>query len=176
MYDVILADPPWDHYGSPNKWAAAGKEYPLMTDEELLKFPIKDWMNDKSVLFLWATCPRLDFAVECIKSWGLEYRGVGFVWVKTKQDGTPIGAQGVRPSIVKPLTELCLCASSVKKGRPLPLGSEAVVQTVFAPRGRHSEKPAEVRTRIELLYPDSTKIELFARERVYGWDAWGLEV
>lgn len=175
-YDVVYADPPWDHYGSPTKWAAAGKEYPLMKDEEILAFPMKSYLADKGVLFLWATCPRLDFAITCIESWGLKYRGVGFVWVKTKKDGTPIGAQGVRPSIVKPLTELVLCASSVARGRPMPLGSESVCQTVFAPREEHSKKPNEVRERIELLYPSAAKIELFARETYPDWDAWGNEV
>lgn len=44
-----------------------------------------------------------------------------------------------------------------------------------APRGRHSAKPAEVRRRIDdLMGPDLPRVELFARERAPGWDAWGL--
>lgn len=175
-YDVVLADPPWDYYGSPSKWAAAGKFYPLMKDEELLQFPMKGWLSDPGVLFLWSTGPRLDLAVRCIESWGLSYRGVAFVWVKTKQDGTPIKAQGVRPSIIKPLTEFVLMASTVAKGRPLPINDESVVQTVLAPRGKHSEKPDEVQERIEQLYPYLTKVELFARKTRPGWDHWGNEV
>lgn len=41
---------------------------------------------------------------------------------------------------------------------------------------RHSRKPAEVRERIVRLLGDVPRIELFARERVPGWDAWGNEV
>ena len=67
---------------------------------------------------MWATGPKLDFAIECIKAWGLTYRGMGFVWVKTKKDGTPIGAQGVRPSIVKPLSEYVLCVQVGSEDRP----------------------------------------------------------
>ncbi len=125
---------------------------------------MRDLLTDRGILFLWATSPRMDFAMDCIKAWALHYRGVGFVWVKTKADGTPIGAQGVRPSIVKPLTEFVLCASPVATGRPLKLYDESVVQTVFAPRGEHSQKPEEM------------KIELFARRLRLGWDAWGNEV
>ena len=47
---------------------------------------------------------------------------------------------------------------------------------VEAPVEQHSRKPAEVRERIVRLLGDVPRIELFARERVPGWDAWGNEV
>jgi len=175
QYEVVLADPPWSYTGAQDKWGAAAKFYPTMTDAELLEFPMRDWLLPRSVLFLWATSPRLDFAVECIKAWGLAYRGVAFVWVKTKRDGSPIGAQGVRPSIVKPLTEYVLAASPVAKGRPIRVFDESVCQTVFAPKSEHSAKPPEVQKRIEALYPSASRIELFARTRRNGWAAWGNE-
>ncbi|MFT0667829.1 MT-A70 family methyltransferase, partial [Enterobacter hormaechei subsp. xiangfangensis] len=40
----------------------------------------------------------------------------------------------------------------------------------------HSEKPWEVRHRLELLYGDVPRIELFSRSAAPGWDAWGNEV
>lgn len=173
-YDVIVTDPPWSYYGSTHNMGDAAKEYALMADRELLEF--KYPLGSNGILFMWATCPRLDFAIDYIKHLGLHYRGVAFVWVKTRQDGTPIGAQGVRPSIVKPITELVLAASPVAKGRPRPLASEAVVQTVFAPRGRHSQKPEEVQDRIELMYPGASKAEYFARRYRNGWDCFGNEL
>lgn len=179
MYDVILADPPWSYTGAQDKWGAAAKFYKTMTDQELLSFErVQELLSPRGVLFMWATCPRLDFALKVLEAWGLTYRGVAFVWVKTRADGTPIRAQGVRPSVVKPLTELVLVASRVRVGRPMPLGpgAESVVQTVFAPREEHSKKPLEVHKRIEALYPQGTKLELFARDRQPGWDAWGDEV
>jgi N6-adenosine-specific RNA methylase IME4 len=33
-----------------------------------------------------------------------------------------------------------------------------------------------VRAAIERLYPDASKLELFARSERPGWDAWGNEV
>ena len=174
-YDVILADPPWMYYGQQAKWGAAAKFYPWMEDEDILALPVGELLSDQGVLFLWATGPRLDFAVECIRVWGLHYRGMAFVWVKTKLDGEPIGAQGVRPSIVKPTTEFVLAGSHVAKGRPLPLSDESVRQVVLAPKQAHSAKPIEVYERIECLYPTATKIELFARTARQGWDRWGNE-
>lgn len=174
-FDVVLADPPWSYYGSGTKMAAAAKHYALMSDEEMMSFPLADWLAPKGVAFVWATSPRLDFAIDCIRSWGLHYRGVAFVWVKTTKDGKPLGARGVRPSIVKPTTELVLAASRVHRGRPMPLASESVVQTVFAPVMEHSRKPTEVHQRIEQLYPDASRIELFARRPHPGWEVWGNE-
>lgn len=94
-FDVDLADPPWSYYGSTDGWGDAAKFYPLLDDEDLFEFPMRDLLNRRSVLFLRATCPCLDVAMRCIERWGLHFRGVAFVWVKTKADGTPIGAQTV---------------------------------------------------------------------------------
>lgn len=142
-----------------------------------MALPIKGLLKKSSVVFCWATCPRANFAIQLLEHWGLTYRGVAFVWVKTsKATGLPIGARGVRPSIVKPTTELVIAASLTHKGRPMPLASEAVAQVVLAPVGAHSEKPVAVMDRIELLYPSASRLELFARRTRQGWSSWGNEV
>lgn len=176
-YDVIYVDPPWSYYGDPDKMAAAGKHYVQMTDEELVAMPVLDKCRPRAVCFMWATCPRLDAAVDLLGAWGFHFRGVPFVWVKTRADGKPIGAQGVRPSIVKPLVELVIAGSTEAKGRPLPLLDEAIQQTVFSPRGEHSAKPIEVRSRIERLYGPVRRLEMFARGApVDGWDRFGNQL
>lgn len=175
-YDIVYADPPWPHYGDPNKNAAAGKHYSLMSMEDLGALPVKALFQDKGALFMWATCPRLDLGIDLVRAWGLHYRGVAFVWAKTRADGQLIGAQGIPPTGTKPTTELCLLATTCKTGRPFKLLDAAVKQIIQAPRGRHSEKPAETRERIKCLYGDRPRIELFARARSHGWDAWGNQV
>ena len=62
-----------------------------------------------------------------------------------------------------------------KGGHPKRVAKN-VKQIVMAHRGRHSEKPTEVRDRIVQLMGDLTRIELFARIKVDGWDAWGNEI
>lgn len=173
-YSVIIADPPWQYYGDPNKNQAAGKHYKLLSLDEMLAL---HWPLAKpGVLFMWATSPKLNDALALGSGLGLAYRGIAFVWVKTNRMGQPVGAQGVRPSIVKPTTELVLAFSNVVKGRPMPLLSESVPQVVMARRGRHSEKPRLVQDRITQLYGAVPKLEMFARERYEGWDAWGDEL
>lgn len=172
-HEVVLIDPPWWYPPENGHTNQAARHYPLMPDDDVLCLPVWEALAKRSILFIWATCPRLDFALQCLSAWGLHYRGVAFVWVKTKADGRPWGARGVRPSIVKPTTELVLAASPLKKGRPLPLSDESIVQTVFAPTTKHSEKPLEVMERIERMYPTASKQIIFARRTRPGWDAWG---
>jgi N6-adenosine-specific RNA methylase IME4 len=63
------------------------------------------------------------------------------------------------------------------RGAPMRLAA-VVHQVVIAPHpgpGRHSEKPEEVRRRIERLYP-GPYLELFGRKTVPGWTVWGNEI
>lgn len=70
--------------------------------------------------------------------------------------------------------ELCLIG---KRGRiPTPRGARNVRQFVSSMRGRHSQKPDEVRRRIEEMFPTQRKLEMFARVAALGWDVWGNEV
>lgn len=175
-FDVVLADPPWSYHGQQDKWGAAAKFYDTMTDDEILSLDVRSLLKPTSVVFLWATGPRLDLAIRTLAAWGVHYRGTAFVWVKTTKAGVPFGARGVRPSIVKPTTEFVLAGSMKKSGRPLPIADESVAQVVLAPPAAHSQKPDEIQARIERLYPTASRIELFARRHREGWAAWGNEV
>lgn len=174
-YEIVYADPPWSYYGSQTKMGAAGSHYELMTDDEVYNLPVRSIMKGHSALFIWATCPKLDRALKAIEQWELSYRGVAYVWVKTRRDGVPMGARGVTPTFVKPVVELVLVATPQKTGRPFTVRDLKHRQTVFAPVGKHSAKPPEVRERIVQLLGDRSRIELFARGVIPGWDTWGLE-
>lgn len=181
-YDVIYADPPW--FVTPNVPSSGGSRpatgatshYPVMTDHEMLAFDMKGWANKRAVLFLWATCPRLDFAIQCISEWGFHYRGVGFVWVKTKKTGEPIGAKGGPPTLIKPVVELVLTATTNRRGRPFPIVDFKTRQVIMAPVREHSRKPDEVAERIVQTVGDRSRVELFARQKRVGWAVWGNEI
>ena len=53
--------------------------------------------------------------------------------------------------------------------------SAAVHQVIVSPVEQHSKKPDVVRDRIVTLMGDLSRVELFARQTVPGWDAWGNE-
>lgn len=177
-YDVVYADPPWYYYGESDKYGAAGKHYGLMSDADLAAMPVRAKCRNRAVLFMWATCPRLDASMRLMGAWGFHYRGVAFVWVKTTRAGKVIHGQGVRPTVVKPTTEMVLVGSTQPLHRPLPLVDEGVGQVILAPRTRHSEKPLEARRRIERLFdPGVRRLEMFARGgRVPGWDRFGNDL
>lgn len=176
VYDIVYADPPWFYYGSQIKDAAAAKHYPLMDQEALSTLRVRSIMARKAALFLWATGPRLNFAIELIERWGLYYRGVAYVWVKTNRRDEVIRGQGVPPTFTKPTTEFVLAATTMPTGRPFPLLDLAQGQVVLEPRSQHSRKPAIFRKLISELCGDRPRIELFARESSAGWDSWGPEV
>ena len=67
---------------------------------------------------------------------------------------------------------MCLFA---KRGRPKRVARN-VKQIVMNPRGRHSVKPDEVKSRIVKLMGDLLRIELFARKKTKGWFALGNEI
>jgi N6-adenosine-specific RNA methylase IME4 len=173
MPDLVIADPPWSYYQSTHTHQI-GNHYSTLTYEQIVHHEY--WQHIDNILFLWATCPKLDEAMNLGRDLGLAYRGVAFVWVKTRKDGQPLGAMGVRPSIVKPTTELVLAFSKRRKGRPLPVADETVRQVVMAPIGKHSQKPEDIQDRIDLLYPSTSKCELFARRERDGWLCIGQSI
>lgn len=175
-YDIAYVDPPWFYYGSPIKDAAAAKHYPLMSLDELGAIDVRRMLNKRAAVFLWATCPRLNFALKLLDAWQLHYRGVAYVWVKINKRGEIIAGQGIVPTFTKPTSELLLVATTNPTGRPFPICDLAQPQVVLHARGAHSEKPAVFRTLIEGLCGKRSRIELFARSRASGWDVWGAEL
>jgi len=176
-FKVIYADPAWEYEGDPDKPQAAGKHYNTMSYEELKALPVRQLIDDPGVICVWATGPKLHLGVDLIRDWGFHYRGIGYIWVKTTNAGKIIEGQGIRPSFTKPTTELILIGSTEPEGRTLPIYTESQGQLIFAPRpgGIHSRKPEEARWRIEELFGDVPKLEMFARAKYPGWEAWGLE-
>jgi len=61
------------------------------------------------------------------------------------------------------------------RGAGLERVSASVKQVVYSCRGEHSEKPAEVRFRLEELYGSVARIELFSRGDADAWHHWGNE-
>ena len=136
-----------------------------MTLDDLKTLNVSSISAQDSLLFMWTTNPHLDQAIDLGKAWGFAWATVAFVWDKVR----------VNPGFyTMSQCELCLV---FKRGKiPAPRGARNIRQMVVSKRGRHSEKPEEVRTRIEEMFPLQLKLELFARVNPPGWDVWGNEV
>ena len=182
-YQIILADPPW-HYNNrktggerKNKTKLGGgaeKHYPLMPDHELYGMAtfINQLAAPRSILFMWATMPRLDFAIDLMRVWGFKYKTTAFTWVKCTKDRT--SWKNGPGFYTASNTEIVLLGT---KGQSLKPTQTMVNPIVMQPPARHSEKPIEVIERIDRMYGKGySRIELFARGRSPGWDVWGNEV
>ncbi len=144
--------------------------------------PIKDLAAPDSLLFMWGAWPKLYESEKVISAWGFEYKTCAFVWVKTNKRTNPDQASFFPVDSfdsfwgmgrwTRANTEFCLLAT---KGSP-KRQSAAVHQIIYAPISNHSRKPAETRDRIVKLGGDVPRVELFARQRAPGWDAWGNQV
>ncbi len=171
-YSIIYADPPWSYLWGKGKNGGnfcPEKHYNTMEVDEICKLPIKDLREKNCALFLWSTMPELPGALKVMSAWGFKYKTCAFSWVKIRKDGIPLAGMG---SYTKSNIEICLLGM---RGHIKAI-DKTVPQIVMCQRMGHSVKPPEVRDKIVRLMGDLPRIELFARQKVEGWDAWGNEV
>lgn len=163
-YQVIYADPPWDiRWQGSESIGTKPLSYPTLTMVELAELPVKDIAEDCSKLFLWTTNGFLLEALLLVRHWGFQYDKL-WTWCK------PTGAGGHPRNATEHLIE-----SSRGALKSIGRHEKAVNNWFVASTNGHSKKPFEARKLIEYCYPHATRIELFAREHIEGWDVWGYE-
>jgi len=170
-YQIIYADPPWSFNFQKRRGlsdAAKGRLYPTMGGQEIVALPVDRLADTNCILFLWVMNSELPLALRCIDAWGFTYKTVAFTWVKTTKNTYHFGGGNWTRSN----PELCLLATKGKIKRV----SASVRNLTLSRLREHSRKPDEVRDDIVALVGDLPRIELFARQRVAGWDAWGNEI
>lgn len=168
-YRTIYADPPWHEQGGGKIKRGADRHYDLMKTKDIIKLPVQELVHSEgSHLYLWVTNNFLPDGLQVMKAWGFRYV-TKIDWLK---EGNPGLGQYFRG-----LTESCLFGVVGKLPYKSKDGKRQQGVTGFvAVRGRHSEKPEEMRRMIEKV-SYGPRIELFARGiPADGWDAWGNEV
>jgi len=163
-YQIIYADPPWQYGNSmPGYFKEQANYYPLMTIDEICNLPIRELSDNNSALFLWVTSPILEESFRVINAWGFEYK-TSFIWDKIKH------TMGHYSSVRHELLLLCI------KGT-YPIQNIKLYDSVYSEeRTEHSKKPDFYYEMIEYLYPNSNKIELFARNKRDNWDNYGNQL
>jgi N6-adenosine-specific RNA methylase IME4 len=160
QFGTIYADPPW-HYENQGTRGATGDHYQTMKIEDIAALPVAQLAAPLSHLHLWATNAMLFDCQQIMKAWGFKYKGV-YVWCKPQMGlgnywrvSHEFLLLGVRGN----------CAF-LDKGQ-MSWGNFK--------RGKHSEKPGQIRAIIERVSP-SPRLELFGRLPVAGWSVWGNEI
>lgn len=179
-YSIIYADPNWQYRHAGGR-GAAENHFRTSKVEHIADLQVARIAAKNAVLFLWCTWPIYVDAPEdvtaVIRAWGFEPKTLGFLWVKTnKKAGTPFWGGG---SWTRANSEFCLLCTRGDV-RAVSHAVHQLVETegevLREPQNDHSAKPAVVRDRIVELVGDVPRIELYARERAAGWDAWGDQV
>ncbi|MBS0229683.1 MAG: methyltransferase [Proteobacteria bacterium] len=174
-YRTIVADPPWK-YGKWGKASVAPRgsnyapqdsamPYSTMTVPEIEALPVAGIAAANCELYLWTTQRYLPSAFDVLDAWGFAYCQT-LTWCK-KPKGTGQGG------LYCPTTEFLLLG---RRGK-MPGGKKRIETTWWQVKRpmRHSEKPEHFQDVIE-MQSEEPRIELFARRKRAGWDAWGNEV
>lgn len=173
-YDVIYADPPWKQSKGGKKSVrkkSSGEplDYPVCSLDEIKEHLSKadEHTEDNTILFLWTIDKYLFEAQQMAEELGYKLHA-RMIWDKVT--GIP-AAFTVRYG-----HEYLLY---MYKGKLTPVAKEerGKIHTVFREKvQRHSQKPEIAYQIIERLYPETNKLELYARKTRDGWDCWGNEV
>ena len=173
-YNVIYADPAWrfsqginrrkdirEKFGTNEELSI---QYSTMSDKEIIELNVADYADDNCVLFVWTTDAHLEVAIKAINNWGFKYKTVAFTWNKKR---------GFMGKWTVKQCEICLLATKGTAHKLLKSFKEK--SYLEENKTEHSKKPNEFRKRIERMFGDVPKLEMFARTTAEGWDAWGNE-
>lgn len=165
-YRTIVADPPWTPtLGSTWKTrytdkARPQKHYATMSLGDIAGMQVPS--AKQAHLWMWALAPHVDWAFEVSRAWGFEPVTM-LTWCKP---GMGVGRFQCNTEHV------VLSRKGNRHGNPFGPTSGTWHEW---PRGRHSAKPTAFYDLVERVSP-GPYLELFAREKRIGWDAWGNEV
>ena len=181
-YKIIYADPPWPETSESmipvkerRKQGAlldARNHFPVMNETNIIGIGDKLSLiiSDNCALFLWTTSRHIPMALRVMEHWGFRFVNVGFTWMKKNKNlGTPFIGLGY---YTKHNAEFCLLGV---KGTIKPVKFN-IPSAVYEEKREAFRKPDTVRYRIEQLFGNVPRLELFARQKIKGWDAWGNEI
>lgn len=193
-FRIIVADPPY-HFRdkltmSDVKRGAASNYQGVLKISDLLALPVKQVAEDDALLALWVPSTHIPEGLEIMKAWGFKYKQTK-IWVKTKQEkslakllkkweaGTgsfdfasildfkmghffrqthEVALIGARGSILKHLK------------------SKSQRSVIVHPSTKHSAKPETLQDELEIMFPGTSNLELFARRERDKWITLGNEV
>ena len=159
LFRTVLADPPWDVQQKGERGAQA--HYRLMTVAQVKGMPVSGLAAPDAHCWLWVTNATLRAGFEVLEAWGFTPRSP-LTWIKPR-----LGLG----NYLRNATEHLILGT---RGNA-PVRFRAQPTWMFAPLQDHSHKPEEQYAVIERI-SDGPFLELFARRRQPGWQAWGDQI
>ena len=185
-WDIIVADPPWGFDDGLKAMKdgvrrSAQSQYSTLSIEEIKTLNVKSLADSGGCLLaLWVPGSMLQDGLDVVKAWGHQQKQV-FVWTKMKNDyiedlknGTDLNktTRIAMGRLFRQTHEIALiCTSGRSVYRHLKDKSQRSV--AFDINKGHSIKPDTLQDRLEIMFPEAKKLELFARRQKPGWTCVG---
>lgn len=181
-YQVITADPPWgfdDGLKAMKRKVkrSAASHYRTMTAAQVAALPVNELADPKGCLLaLWVPGSMVEDGLMVAHAWGFKLKQI-FVWVKLKKDhdkeedwnkATRIGMG----RLFRQSHEIALICTSGKSVYP-HLKNKAQRSVAFDLNLGHSIKPPTLQKRLEKMFPDVNRLELFGRRSIPNWTILG---
>lgn len=180
-YKIIYADPAWrfnDKKTGGSMKSGAAQKYTVTGIDDMKSLPVSQIADDDCLLVMWWVGAMPQEAIDLCAAWGFHLCNMnGIVWRKLTVKGKPYFGMG---HTTRAGSESAIIAYKGKLSNIIESRAvRSVVETdgFFLPEqiGEHSEKPQVFRDLIVELAGDKSRIELFSRKAVAGWDRWGNE-
>jgi len=177
-FGVIIADPPWSFDDKLQRMKIATKrsarsQYRTMSLSEIEQLPVKELIDPKGcVLALWVPSSQIEAGLQVMKSWGFKMKQT-FIWIKlkkgfkTENDINSITRVGMG-RLFRQSHEIALIGTAGKSATK-KLKNRSQRSVCFDLNVAHSVKPNILHDRLDLMFPDDNKLELFARRTRKNW-------
>jgi N6-adenosine-specific RNA methylase IME4 len=179
----VLIDPPYPYdqklTGKKTR-GGAERHYETLAIEEIASLPVPDILAEDAMVWLWTTNAHVHHAFHLLEAWDLTYKVMG-TWTK-RRFGLGYWLRGKTEHL------LLAVRGNPRAGYNGPHGAmgspwstlieEPAPDDAFLVTGKwrgHSVKPRSSYEMIEAIAP-KPRLELFARRRREGWEAWGDEL
>ena len=163
-YKTIVIDFPWLLGNFLKDKFPRTINYKMMNDDEVRNFPLLDFADNDCGLFMWVTMGKVPLGLELLQKWGFKYHLI-ITWHKSNM----LNFLGFGRN-----SELIIF---VYRGKfNVNTGEGSYIPTCFKGKNKkHSQKPDEFYEILRARTPEP-RIDIFARRRHYGFDAYGDQI
>lgn len=187
-YGLIYIDPPWEQQmfsAETGIKKAPQAKYDCMSLEDIQALPIAQLAAANCFVVMWTLWNFVapGYGTDVLRAWMAEPKSGGAWFKLTKNDKVSMGTGYGFRGCSEPFLTAAYGAPKVRSHRErngivteIEVDAALELDALVAQLREHSRKPEEMREALERMFPDVPKVEVFARERRPGWDAWGNQV
>ena len=178
LFQTIICDVPWrfsDGLSNMKRTTkrSAQSQYSTISVDEAKQLDVRSLADPAGCLLaFWCPSSLLVDGIDVMNAWGFTVKQT-LIWVKLKREhqkesdwnnSTRVGMG----RLFRQSHEIALigtCGKSIYKS----LSNKSQRSVIFAPNLGHSIKPPQLHERLEIMFPQSNHLEMFARRQRSGW-------